>query len=116
MKALGFHRLVWCGIVVTILSVSAVGGETLYNGIVLPDAWPPPVETLMREPMSVPYLVSPPDVIVIDVGRQLFVDDFLIEQTTLKRSYHLPEYHPANPVLRPDKPWEQEDAARAAAP
>ena len=34
-----------------------------------------------------PYLVSPPAVIPIDVGRQLFVDDFLIEQTTLTRVF-----------------------------
>ena len=38
---------------------------------------------------------------------QLFVDDFLIEKSTLNRTYHLPEYHPANPVLKPDKPWEK---------
>ena len=116
MGAHWVHRSVWCGIVVAALSFSALAGETLYNGIVLPDSWPPVIEQLTREPMPVPYLASPPDVIVIDVGRQLFVDDFLIERTTLKRSYHLPEYYPENPVLRPDKPWEQEDAARAAAP
>jgi hypothetical protein len=34
------------------------------------------------------------------------VDDFLIDRTTLKRRFHLPEYHPASPVLVPDKPWE----------
>jgi len=56
------------------------------------------------------------EVIPIDLGRQLFVDDFLIEHTTLKRTYHRPKYHPANPVLKPDRPWEQADAARAAAP
>jgi hypothetical protein len=66
--------------------------------------------------MQVPYLDNPPDIIPIDVGRQLFVDDFLIEHTTLKRSYHVPQYHAENPILRPDKPWEQQDGARAAAP
>ncbi|MBN2129094.1 MAG: hypothetical protein JW741_06335, partial [Sedimentisphaerales bacterium] len=49
-------------------------------------------------------------------GRQLFVDDFLIEHTTLKRSYHRPQYHRDNPVLKPDKPWERGDSALAAAP
>ena len=90
--------------------VSALGwaGEILYNGIELPDEWPPQIEKLTRQPMPVPYLENPPEVIPIDVGRQLFVDDFLIEETTLQRSYHRPEYHPANPVLRPDKPWERE--------
>ena len=31
--------------------------------------------------------------IPIDVGRQLFVDDFLIAQTDLKRTYHLPSFY-----------------------
>lgn len=58
--------------------------------------------------------MSPPPVIPIDVGRQLFVDDFLIEETTLQRTHHLPVYHPANPILQPDKPWEGEGAAAAS--
>src|SRR5262249_38076812 len=37
---------------------------------------------------------------------QLFVDDFLIDQTTLKRTFHRPDYHAANPVLAPEQPWE----------
>ena len=98
------------------LSIAANAGETLYNGIVLPDPWPPRMAALTREPLQAPYLEKPPEVIPIDVGRQLFVDDFLIERTTLKRTYHRPEYHPDNPILSPDKPWECEDAARAAAP
>ncbi len=81
-------------------------GETLYNGIVLPSPWPPRAEKLTNEPMSPPYLASPPAVIPIDVGRQLFVDDFLVEKTDLKRAFHLAELHPANPVLKPDTAWE----------
>jgi len=93
----------------------AGGGETLYNGIELPGTWPPKIKALSREPLETPpYLVSPPAIIPIDVGRQLFVDDFLIEQTTLTRTHHLPVYHPANPVLRPDKPWEGKGSAAAA--
>ena len=111
-----FRQIMWCGIVLCGLATSAQAGETLYNGIVLPDQWPPQIEKLTREPMRVPYLESPPEIIVIDVGRQLFVDDFLIEHTTLKRSHHRPQYHPDNPVLKPDKSWECEEAARAAAP
>jgi hypothetical protein len=81
--------------------------EVLYNGIVLPEVWPPRQETLTREPLATPpYLVNPPDVIPIDVGRQLFVDDFLIADTTLQRRFHRPQYHAANPVLMPDKAWE----------
>ena len=82
-------------------------GETLYNGIQLPPEWPPRATAPTFEPMSVPYLTAPPAVIPIDVGRQLFVDDFLIEETTLRRTFHQAEYHPACPILRPDRHWEK---------
>ncbi len=98
------------------VSIPTIAGEILYNGIELPDQWPPKVKELTRDPMPVPYLQNPPEVIPIDIGRQLFVDDFLIQDTTLKRTYHQPGYHRANPVLKADRPWEQGDAAQAAAP
>ena len=82
-------------------------GERLYNGIELPPEWPPRRSTLDRSVPPVPYLEHPPEVIEIDVGRQLFVDDFLIEYTTLQRTYHRPEPFHGNPVLRPDQPWER---------
>jgi hypothetical protein len=85
----------------------ADGGEALYNGIPISSPWPPRIGELPREPATPPYLTSPPAVIPIDVGRQLFVDDFLIEHTTLKRTFHRAAEHPDNPVVRPDKPWEQ---------
>jgi hypothetical protein len=89
-------------------------GQTLYNGIRLPSIWPPRNDSLtLKAPPLPPYLVSPRTVIPIDVGRQLFVDDFLIEHTTLKRTFHTADYHPASPVLRPDRPWEQEDGPTA---
>ena len=81
------------------------GGELLYNGIRLPEKWPPRLR-ISREPMSVPYLDKRPAVVPIDVGRQLFVDDFLVEKTTLQRTWHLAEPYSGNPVLRPDRPWE----------
>lgn len=91
-----------------LMVTAASAGETLYNGIVLPDQWPPEVKTLTREPLATPpYLVSPPAVIPIDVGRQLFVDDFLIEQTDLTRTHHQTQWHPASPVINPDQPWEE---------
>ncbi len=91
-------------------------GEVLYNGIELPGQWPPEYDRNPREPMPTPYLEDPPAVIPIDVGRQLLVDDFLIEKTTLKRAFHTPEYHPANPVLKPDKPWENKSVGWFASP
>lgn len=86
--------------------------QVLYNGVHLADPWPPTDRAPAREPMAVPYLDRPPDVIPIDVGRQLFVDDFLIEKTDLKRTYHAAEYFPGNPVLKPDRPWEDGTASQ----
>ena len=81
--------------------------EVLYNGIRLESPWPPRRTSIsVVPPPPPPYLVSPPAVIPIDVGRQLFVDDFLIEQTDLRRSFHLADQFPGNPVLKPDRPWE----------
>jgi hypothetical protein len=39
--------------------------------------------------------------ISIDVGRQLFVDDYLIESTSLQRPFHKPRIYEASPVLFP---------------
>jgi hypothetical protein len=83
--------------------------ETLHNGIVLPAPWPPnrlPPSGVAERP---PYLDSPPPVIDISVGRQLFVDDFLIEESSLHRAFHRASYHPDNPVLGPDRDWETRD-------
>lgn len=91
---------------------SCLGMERLSNGIVLPERWPPYSADLTRAPLQQPpYLKAPPPLIPIDTGRQLFVDDFLIEETTLQRVHHLPQYHKANPVFGPDKPWEGNRAA-----
>jgi hypothetical protein len=84
---------------------AALADEVLYNGIRLPAPWPP-AGKIGAEPMAVPYLDTQPKIIPIDVGRQLFVDDFLVEKTDLTRTYHRAEYHPATPVLRPDQPSE----------
>lgn len=78
-------------------------GEVLYNGIVLPKVWPPEhLRPASVEPMPVPWLEHPPKVIPIDVGRQLFVDDFLIESTDLQRVFHQAEKYGGNPVFRPE--------------
>src|SRR5205823_1581426 len=57
------------------------GGQVLYNGVAMPKNFPPVLAPtqMLRTPY---YINNPPNVIPIDVGRQLFVDDFLIEQTT----------------------------------
>ena len=100
-----------------LLVTLAQAGETLPNGIVLPNEWPPriggdagrpPLETFSKPgaPPEPPYLKTKPAVIDIDLGRQLFVDDFLIASTTLKRVWHQPVKHVGNPVLKPEKAWE----------
>jgi len=96
-----------------IIPTAAPVGETLYNGIVLPVIWPPRNEYRPGEPMVVPYLSNPPPVIDITTGRQLFVDDFLIESNTLKRTWHQPLLHSNNPVLKPDREWEKAGGAMA---
>ena len=91
----------------------AVGAQpasrTLYNGITLPSPWPPRRHTWDAVPQPPPYLIAPPPVINIDVGRQLFVDDFLIEESGLHRTFHAATYHPSSPVLRPERSWETRD-------
>ncbi len=42
---------------------TASGGEVLYNGIQLPEQWPPHYGKFSGEPMAVPYLATPPEVI-----------------------------------------------------
>ncbi|MGI8992253.1 MAG: hypothetical protein ACR2I2_22075 [Bryobacteraceae bacterium] len=47
---------------------------------------------------------APP--VPIDIGRQLFVDDWIIQSSTLTRSFHHPRIHEASPVLKPETPLE----------
>jgi hypothetical protein len=103
------HPLHLTSVLASLVLLPAMAAEVLYNGIVLPDQWPPSraaEDFKNREVQPVPYLKERPAVVPVDVGRQLFVDDFLIESTTLKREFHLAEMHPANPVLKPDVPSE----------
>ena len=82
--------------------------ETLCNGIKLPDVWPPRfLDPKSAEPMKAPYLRRPPRVIPIDVGRQLFVDDFLIESTNLDRVFHQAEKFAGNPVFQAETKTEK---------
>lgn len=74
--------------------------RVLYNGIVLPNEWPPRTgDPYSSQPMVTPYLDNPPSVIPIDVGRQLFVDDFLVKETNLRRVFHQAEKYEGNPVI-----------------
>lgn len=93
--------------IIASLYATAQDGVPTYNGIILPGDWPPNKASFGLESSVPPYLEHPPEVVFVNVGRQLFVDDFLIDNTTMTREFHLPRYHPGNPVLKGDRPWEQ---------
>ena len=77
-------------------------GDTLYNGIILPAIWPPKdINIGSYLPMKVPYIENPPSVISINVGRQLFFDDFLIETSNgLERIFYNATKVSTNPVIQ----------------
>ncbi len=77
--------------------------EKLYNNILLPDDF----HASPSDASHVPYLENPPEIIDITIGRQLFVDDFLIAETDLTTKYHKPVKYEGNPVLQPETPWER---------
>jgi hypothetical protein len=110
-------RILSSSLLVLSLASSVLAGEKLYNGIELPDVWPPQAPVMKAgEPMPVPWLAHPPAVIPIDVGRQLFVDDFLIESTTMQREHHAAVAYEGNPVLKPETPSELSGKAPMAMP
>lgn len=84
-----------------------VNAQTLDNGITLPNVWPPRyADPTAPKEMPVPYLKQKPEVLLINRGRQLFVDSFLISNTNLTSVYHKANYYDLNPVLKVDRKWE----------
>lgn len=84
-----------------------VKSRILPNGITLPDEWPPRLaDDGVRREMEPPYLSRKPAVIPVNLGRQLFVDDFLIAETDLQRVCHPARFYAGNPVVFPDQTWE----------
>lgn len=85
-------------------------GELLYNNIRLPSQWPPRnMDPYNMSPMQVPYLEHRPEIIPIDIGRQLFIDDFLIEYTDSRRNFHNPQKYEGNPILKPETELELQE-------
>lgn len=84
--------------------------EKLYNNIVLPDGW------LRDNDGAIPYLENPPEVIDVSAGRQLFVDDFLIESSELSPTYHKAVKFAGNPVFYPQTKWEKDEGNPVACP
>eukprot|EP01043_Picozoa_sp_COSAG02_P070062 COSAG02_NODE_12257_length_1572_cov_4.489477_1_plen_417_part_00 len=82
----------------------------LWNGICQSAVFPPRdlnVKDFRRHPWPPTYLETPPDTIAIDVGRQLFVDNFLLENTSLgvSTAFHQADVAPVA-VLQPTTRWE----------
>lgn len=108
-----FHKYRMRKTILTLIALSftamlSAQPTTLHNGITLPKIWPPKYEEpTIRKEMPVPYLTSKPVVIPVNIGRQLFVDNFLINETNLKTVFHTPNFYSGNPVLEPDQEWEK---------
>ena len=86
-------------------------GETLYNGICLPAQWPPVTTVQFQASERVGgWPGARPAQVRIDVGRQLFVDPFLIDVERSQNhstSWHAAQYDAdRNPILKAEKPWE----------
>ena len=90
--------------------------EQLYNGICLEDNWLETAGPPSGIPGEIPYLQNPPKVIDVTVGRQLFVDNFLIQETDLQPTYHKAKKHPGNPVMKAQTPHETQDTLPLACP
>ncbi len=114
MRLCTFYVATFCAAV----TFTAAAQCTLYNGIELPERWPPRYqEPLSAQAMLVPYLADKPKVIPIDVGRQLLVDDFLVSSTNMSFDCHTPNFYSGNPVLEPNQSWEETiEGAPYAAP
>eukprot|EP01045_Picozoa_sp_COSAG04_P020318 COSAG04_NODE_2068_length_4871_cov_2.073973_1_plen_1105_part_00 len=108
-------------------------GELLYNGICLPAdrPWPPPFNTTYfcrkcnqtyhggppAHPRYPPWYHDPPAVINVSIGRQLFVDTFLIESMLgVQLSGHAATWGDDSQVLKSTEPWETQTQASGGVP
>lgn len=98
------HLLLLAALLANWTFASTDGSRTvLYNGIVLPAQWPPRHNLTNHTSVSDPWYALPPshpDAVIIDVGRQLFVDDgFLLDKdhTNATTAFHAPTLLEAAP-------------------
>ena len=81
--------------------------EKLYNGLLLPEQWPPHLDfTGPSQTLPINYTQPKPEIYLIDIGRQLLVDTFHIQETSMTRSFHEAQKSIHNPVLLPGTPTE----------
>ena len=92
-----------------------VDHRMLWNGLCQPTKNWPPNRPLTRKVVVPKYLTTKPRVINISIGRQLFVDTFMVQSAhNVKTTFHAPEYADdddssmmtSNPVLKSTEPWE----------
>jgi len=82
---------------------------SLYNGLVRPSQSPPRLKFNGREKMLPIEHLHPADgVYSIDIGRQLFVDDFLENDTSMNRTFYSAQKSSMNPVLVPETVTEKD--------
>ena len=93
------------------------------SGITLTSPWPPnnlTTATFYSNPPQrtrpPPYLKSPPRTVCLGVGRQLFIDNYLIDsrRTTLRKSWHEATVLRLD-AITPDRAWEVGGGARRTA-
>lgn len=91
--------------------------KTLENGVEVPSVRTPFNNEKERREMLIPYLEEKQKVVPINIGRQLFVDNYLIEKTNLSKVSHPAVYDTKNnPILEPDKEWENNKSGPYASP
>lgn len=93
------------------------------NGATIPGTFPPQNITQPDEggnavnpAIALPgYLATPPNPILVDLGRQLpAIDDFLVESSSgLTRSWKTAAPYAGNPVVTPDRAWEAGTGSQA---
>ena len=63
---------------------------------------------------AAPVLAQESKVTNIDIGRQLFVDDFLIKESTLTRNFHQAKLYQDAPILKAETRLERESGTAEA--
>ena len=92
-----------------------VDQRPLWNGLCQPTKNWPPNQPLTRQVLTPTYLTAKPRSINVTIGRQLFVDTFLVHSShNIKTTFHAPDYaadDAVNPVLKSTEPWEVGETA-----
>jgi hypothetical protein len=57
---------------------------------------------MSRKSFEIPYFINIPEKISIDIDRQLYVDNFLIDSTSLTRVYYVAIKIEGNPLFKPE--------------